>query len=48
VKTSSGKVAFSMIKGCKNKDYEEDNEAMAWEKLKNKCEPTSNPSLVKT
>ena len=47
-KTKSGKVIFNFAKGYKNKDYEEDNEAMSWEKLKNKCEPTSNPSLVKT
>ena len=48
VRTSSGKVAFSMVKGCKNKDYTEGNAAMAWERLKNKYEPTSAPSLVKT
>ena len=48
VKTSSGKVAFNMVKGCKNKDYAEGNATMAWERLKNKYEPTSAPSLVKT
>ena len=48
VKTSSGKVAFNMVKGCKNKDYAEDNAAMAWKRLKNKFEPMSNPSSVKT
>ena len=48
VRTSSGKVAFNMVKGCKNKDYTEGNAAMAWERLKNKYEPTSAPSLVKT
>ena len=37
-----------MVKGCKNKDYTEGNAAMAWERLKNKYEPTSAPSLVKT
>ena len=41
VKTSSGKIAFNMVKGCKNKDYTEGNATMAWERLKNKYEPTS-------
>jgi hypothetical protein len=40
VKTSSGKVAFNIIKGCKNKDYPDGNAAIA-------CEPISAPSLVK-
>ena len=48
VRTSSGKLTFNMVKGCKNKDYTEGNSAMAWERLKNKYEPTSDPSLVKT
>jgi hypothetical protein len=48
VRNSSGKVEFRMVKGCKNKDYTEGNEAMAWERLTNKYEPTSVPSLVKT
>jgi hypothetical protein len=30
VRTSSGKMAFNVVKGCKNKDYTEANEAMAW------------------
>ena len=36
VKISSGKIAFNMVKGCKNKDYAEGNATMAWERLKNK------------
>jgi hypothetical protein len=36
-----------MVKGCKNKDYTERNVTMAWERLKNKYQPTSDPSLVK-
>jgi hypothetical protein len=36
-----------MVKGCKNKEYSEGNVGMAWERLKNKYEPTSTPSLVK-
>jgi hypothetical protein len=47
VRTSSGKVAFNLIKGCKNKDYPDGNAAIAWERPKNKYEPISAPSLVK-
>jgi hypothetical protein len=47
VKTSSGKVAFNLIKGCKSKDYSDGNAAIAWERLKKKYEPISAPSLVK-
>jgi hypothetical protein len=48
-KTSSGKVAFNLVKGCKNKDYADANanESMALERLKNMFEPSSAPSLVK-
>jgi hypothetical protein len=46
-KTSSGKVAFNIIKGCKNKDYADGKANMAWERLKNKFEPSCAPSLVK-
>jgi hypothetical protein len=47
VKASSGKVAFKIIKGCKTKDYPDGNGAIAWERLKNKYEPASAPSMVK-
>jgi hypothetical protein len=46
-KISSRKVAFKFVKGCKNKDYVDGNASMAWERLKNKFEPSSAPSLVK-
>ena len=46
-KTSSGKVAFNLVKACKNKDYVNCNAFMVWERLKNKFEPVSAPSLVK-
>jgi hypothetical protein len=46
-KTSNGKMAFNLVKGCKNKAYADDNASMAWERLKNKYEPQSAPSLVK-
>jgi hypothetical protein len=46
-KTSSVKVAFDLLKGCKNKDYADGNAIMAGEKLTKKFEPSSAPSLVK-
>jgi hypothetical protein len=45
-KTSSGKVSFNHIIGCNSKDYPDGNTAVAWERLKNKYEPISAPSLV--
>lgn len=47
VKASYGKIAFNIVKGCKTKDYPDGNAASAWEKLKNKYEPVSAPSMVK-
>ena len=47
VKNSSGKIAFNLVKGCKSKDYLDGNAATAWERLKNKLEPISAPSMVK-
>jgi hypothetical protein len=44
---SSGKVAFNIIRGCKTKDYTDGNGAISWERLKNKYEPVSVPSMVK-
>jgi hypothetical protein len=46
-KVISGKVSFSIIRGCKTKDYPGSNGAIAWERLKNKYEPVSAPSMVK-
>jgi hypothetical protein len=47
VKTSNGKIAFNIVKECKSKHYPDGNAAVAWEKLKNKYEPISDPSMVK-
>ena len=47
VKTISGKIAFNIVKGCKTKDHQDGNAASAWERLKNKYEPVSAPTLVK-
>jgi hypothetical protein len=41
-------VAFNIVKGCKNKSYTEINASMGWERLKNKYELTSGPSLMNT
>ena len=38
---------FYIIKSCKTKDHPDGNAATAWEKLKNKYEPVSAPTLVK-
>jgi hypothetical protein len=46
--SSAGKIAFGIVKGCKTKEYEDGNAALAWEKLKKKYDPISAPSLVKT
>jgi hypothetical protein len=46
-KTNNGKVALNLVKGCKNKDYADGNASLAWERLKNKYEQQSAPSLVK-
>jgi hypothetical protein len=48
VRTSSSKVAFNMVEGCKNKDYAEGNAAMDRERLMNMYEPASATSLAKT
>ena len=47
VRSSSGKVAFSMVKGYKSKDYIDGKAAIAWD-MKKKFKPNSAPSLVKT
>jgi hypothetical protein len=47
VKTGFGKVAFNIVRGCKSKEYPDGNATAAWEKLRNKYEPTSAPSMVK-
>jgi hypothetical protein len=47
VKTSSGKTASNIVESCKTKDHPNGNAATAWEKLKNKYEPVSAPTLVK-
>jgi gag-polypeptide of LTR copia-type len=47
MKTSNGKIAFNIVKGCKTQDYPDGNAASAWEKLKYKNEPVSALSMVK-
>ena len=47
VKTSNRKKSFNLVKGCKSKDYLDGNTAIPWERLKNKYNPISAPSVVK-
>jgi hypothetical protein len=47
VKTSNGNIALNLVKGGKLKDYPDGNAATGWERLKNKYEPNSAPSMVK-
>ena len=47
VKTSWSRTAFNIVKGCKTKDHIDCNAFSAWERLKNKYEPVSAPTLVK-
>jgi hypothetical protein len=46
VSSSSGKIAFGIVKSCKTKDYEDVHASLACEKLKKKYDPVSAPSLV--
>jgi hypothetical protein len=46
INASSGKVASNIIRGCKTKDYQYVNGAIAWERLKNKYETISASSMV--
>jgi hypothetical protein len=47
VKASYGKIAFNIFIDCKKKDYSDGNAVTVWEKIKNKYEPVSAPSMVK-
>jgi hypothetical protein len=47
IRSSTGKVVFSIIKGCKSRDYNDGNSALTWDKLKKKFGLVSAPSLVK-
>jgi hypothetical protein len=48
VSSSSGKIAFGIVKSCKTKDYEDDHAGLACKKLRKKYDPVPAPSLVKT
>ena len=47
MKTSSGKTAFNIVKGYNTKEHPDGNAASVWERLKNKYESVSAPTLVK-
>jgi hypothetical protein len=36
VSSSSGKIAFGIVKSCKTNDYEDGHAGLAWEKLRSK------------
>jgi hypothetical protein len=44
---ASDKVKFNMIRKCKTKNYPDGNDAIAWQRLKNKYEPIYASSMVK-
>jgi C2H2 zinc-finger/Zinc knuckle len=46
--SSDGKIAFGIVKGCKTKEYEDGNAALAWEKMQKKYNSIFAPSLVRT
>jgi hypothetical protein len=48
VRSKSSKIIFSIIKGCKIRDYTVWNSSLVWDKLKEKFDPVSPPSFVKT
>jgi hypothetical protein len=41
VSSSSGKIAFGIVKSCKTKDYEDGHSGLAWEKSKKKLKDCS-------
>ena len=41
LRSSSGGAAFNIVNGCKNKNYAEFDAVMAWDRSKDKFEPTS-------
>ena len=45
--TTKGRVAFKLVKSCKNSDYPDGHAFKAWTKLINKFVPKSAPSLLK-
>jgi hypothetical protein len=46
-KSISGKVTLNLMKACRKKYYTDGNARITWEKVRNKFEPSSAPSLVK-
>ncbi len=44
---SAGKVAFSIVRQSKSKDYPDGNAKVAWKDLRRKYAPTTVPSLAK-
>jgi hypothetical protein len=47
VKASYGNIALNIVRGCKSNNYPDGTAVSSWEKLKNKYEPVSAPSMIK-
>jgi hypothetical protein len=45
--TNAGRVAFSLVRASKLKDYPDGNISVVWSKLKKKYAPTTAPTLAK-
>jgi hypothetical protein len=48
ISSSSGKIAFGIVKSCKTNDYEDGHTGLDSENLKKKYDPVSALSWVKT
>jgi hypothetical protein len=48
VSSSSGKIAFGIVKSCKTKDYEDGHAGLPWETLKKKYDPVYDILLEST
>ena len=46
-KTSAGKVAFAIVRGCKSEEYSDGDAYLAWKSLSDKFASKSTPSLLK-
>merc|ERR1712122_472190 len=46
-KTKEGRVAFSLVKGCKNSDYADGSAYLAWTRLSKKYASKNTVSLLK-
>jgi hypothetical protein len=45
--TQTGKIAFALVRGSKNKDYPDGNAAASWRRLKAKYMPDTAPTVTR-